>query len=107
MHTKQKKHSNTLKAGDRVAMSALWLKSTQAGHGYAKLRGTVAQIGGTCPAGMTNSDGDSLEGERLLDNFAVVQWDNQPNLKLVAKFNLAKVDSVAFADAPYMGKLVK
>jgi hypothetical protein len=104
MHVKQKRHSDTLKPGDRVAMSALWLKSTQAGHAYAKRRGTLIQIGGVCPKGVVSLCGESLEGQELLDSFAIVRWDGDARLRPVAKFNLARVSSVAFAEAPYMGK---
>lgn len=102
-YIKQQKHAASLKAGDRVAYSAMWLKSTQAGHDYAKLRGAIAQIGGHFPEGFLNSDGEDLSSQLLSGNFALVQWDGGP-LKIVALFNLAKLKSAAFADAPYMGK---
>lgn len=104
-YEKQMKHMRSLKVGDRVAFSVLWLKSTQAGHGPAKLRGTLVQIGGKFPEGYLNSYGDNLAGEELLDNFGLVQWDGG-QLRMVNLFNLAKIKSPAFADAPHMGKTV-
>jgi hypothetical protein len=102
-YQKQKRHAASLKAGDRVAYSAMWLRSTQAGHVYAKLRGTIKQIGGTFPDGFHNSERENLSGEHMSDNFCLVLWE-PGTLKMVAVFNLAKVKSVAFSDAPHMGK---
>jgi hypothetical protein len=99
------KHMRSLKVGDRVAFSALWLKSTQTGHDLAKLRGTLVQIGGKFPKGYLNSYGDNLESEELLENFGLVQWD-RGQLRMVNLFNMAKLKSPAFADAPHMGKTV-
>lgn len=99
-HAKQKKHAAALKEGDRVAFSALFLKSIHASHDIAKLRGVIVKLTGTYPTGMTNSQGDDLTGETISENFAVVQWDNIPQLKIVARFNLAKLKSVAFSEAP-------
>jgi hypothetical protein len=102
-YEKQKKHAASLKADDRVAYSAMWLKSTHAGQGYAKLRGTILQVGGHFPEGFLSSDGEDLSSQVLSPNFALVQWDGGP-LKMVALFNLAKLKSAAFSDAPHMGK---
>jgi hypothetical protein len=101
---RQEKHAATLTVGARVAYSAMWLKSTCAGQTYAKLRGTILQIGGTFPAGFTNSDGEDLGGQVLSDRFALVQWDGASTSRMVAKYNLARLKSAAFAEAPHMGK---
>lgn len=106
-YARQKKHAAMIQVNDRVAYSAMWLKSTQLGQNFAKMRGTIIQIGGTFPEGYTNSEGESLAGERMLDNFALVQWDGADRLRAVSLFNLAKVGSAAFADAPHMGKTSK
>jgi hypothetical protein len=102
-YQKQKRHTASLKAGDRVAYSAMFLKSTQAGHDIAKLRGTLLQIGGKFPDGFKNSCGDDLSGKELLENFGLVQWDGEP-WKMINLFNLAKLKSAAFSEAPHMGK---
>ena len=96
IYKKQEKHAKSLNAGDKVAYSALFLKSTQLGHDTAKMRGVISQIGGRYPEGFTNSEGESLAGEYLLSNFCLVQWDKGP-LKMINIFNLAKVKSAAFA----------
>jgi hypothetical protein len=103
-YQKQQKHAASLKVGDRVAYSAMWLKSTQAGRDYAKLRGTIICLGGVYPAGMINSQGDDIGGEPISEHAAVVHWDGTPTPKNVARFNLAKLKSAAFSEAPHMGK---
>jgi hypothetical protein len=104
-HKKQLNHAKILHVGDRVAFSAMFLRSVSlCNHGLAKLRGVIVQIGGTYPDGFKNSDGDDVSGEKIGGDFALVDWGEDIGLKMIAKFNLAKVFSVPFAEAPHMGK---
>jgi hypothetical protein len=105
-HNQQMKHAATLKVGDIVAFSARFLRSTQLGHSRAMLRGVITQTEGVFCDGFTNSDGESLAGETIPESCCLVSWNNEPP-KMVARYNLSRVGSASFAEAPYMGKTYK
>lgn len=92
-----KRKNIILEVGHRVAFSAAWLKSTQAGHDIARLRGTVVAI--------------DAEMTRITPTqYVYVKWDgdsgpwfdgdgNSKPGKLVCSNNLARLNSARFADA--------
>lgn len=87
----------TFALGDRVAMSASWLKSTQADYSVAARRGTVVAI--------------DAEMTRLASvQYVYVRWDgdvgpwfdgdgNPLPGRMVRSNNLARVGSARFGDA--------
>jgi len=74
-----------LKIGDRVAFSAAFLRDTQCGYDRSKLRGTLVTLN---------------PGWWLCD----VLWDGETEFRAVHIGNLCRLNSVAFAEAPYAGK---
>jgi hypothetical protein len=87
----------TFVIGDRVAMSASWLKSTQADYSVASRRGTVVAI--------------DAEMTRIASaQYVYVRWDGdvgpwfdgdgkpQPG-RMVCSNNMARVGSARFSDA--------
>jgi hypothetical protein len=92
-----KRKQITFNIGDRVAMSAAWLKSTQAGYDVAQRRGTVIAV--------------DAEMTRITSTqYVYVRWDgdtgpwfdgdgNEKPGRLVCSNNMARVGSCRFADA--------